>query len=170
MNHPLLIKISLGIILTGVPFLAWYYMVDGVYTNKPIEYTLGVDSMGLLLTKNTWEPGEMVTLQTSFCKVRPSTAVVQWTLSNNNLTYYPERNGRVVPVGCYPEEQVGDARIASEIEELPLTAQTGCDHYFTATIKRDIGGGRIRTEVVKTENFCVIDGADELFEDIKEAL
>jgi len=147
--------LNLIIIFTAIPFLGWFYYVDGVYFNQPVVYRNGYVNEPLELTKKDWKRGETVTYYSSFCKNRDARASIIWALSNDTMTLFPERAGLALGKGCYPQDPNG--RVILTIETIPPTAVNGCTHYFTGYIERDIGGGRILKDKVKTEKFCVID-------------
>jgi len=148
-----LFVLNLAIIFAGIPFLFWYYHIDGIYMNPTIEYKNGVDPANLKLEKRDYKRGEVVSFHTAFCKTRPAEASIQWVLSNGVLTIYPIRRNNSVTEGCYPE---GEGTTLLRIEEIPNDAEFGCDHFFSATVSRDIGGERIITSGLQTEKFCVI--------------
>lgn len=149
----LLFKISIPIILIGGTYLFWYHHIDGVHMNKTIVYREDIDPSNFQLEKHEYRPGEMVRAYTAYCKNRNAIAVTTWTLANEVLTIYPPKDPRATPEGCYPS---GKGLILFEIQPIPSTATAGCNHYFTGYVNRDIGGGRVYLENIKTETFCVV--------------
>ncbi len=149
----LYVSACLLVIFCGGFYLYWYYQLDGVTMNPVVTYNVDKDNMRL--TKTNWKRGETVTYYSSFCKHRDAVASMQWTLSNGVLTIYPERSARSVGIGCYPVTP--NTVFVAESEEIPHTAELGCDHFFSQVIRRDIGGGRIRVDETKTEKFCVVE-------------
>lgn len=147
--------LNIVFIATAVPFLLWFYYIDGHIIGHPIEYRPSTDPVNLQVTRDEWKRGELVTYYTSFCKVRDAVPTAVWALSNDTMTLFPERTNLTLPVGCYPENP--DGMIIAQAEIIPSFAVAGCNHYFTAYVTRDIGGGRVIKDKVRTERFCVVD-------------
>lgn len=162
--HTKLFFINLLVILLGGIFLSWYYFVDGKLINKPVEFTNGVNPMEFQLVKDTYKAGETPELLTAFCKTRPSSGTIEWTLIDGQQVLYGEREGWSIPVGCYPEN--GDF-VKSPIERIPVYIEDTCDAYFTGVGKITIAGGRTIYMQYKTQKFC-IEGGAHLLEHIKE--
>lgn len=148
---------GIWITLVGGAYLFWYYQIDGVYVNQPITYREDIDPTNYKLERTEYKRGETPRYLTAFCKNREAIPTTQWRLANDVLTVYPPRT---VPDsgfvrGCFPSDNEGYVYI--DIEKIPDNATNGCNHYFIGEISRDIGGGRILKQPIKTEEFCIID-------------
>lgn len=145
--------VSLFIICTGIPFLIWFYSIDGIYLNKPMIYTQGVNPLELKLTKKEYKRGEMVQFYTSYCKPRESKAQIQWSLINEMVIFYSPGEWTELPIGCYPAKQ--NYLLVQDLKEVPQRASLG-KHKFTGIITRELPGGRIIKQEIGTEEFQVI--------------
>jgi len=156
--HTKLFWLNLLVIILGSIFLSWYYFVDGKIINKPLEYINGVDPLNLQLEKDIYRVGETPEALTAFCKTRPSSGTVEWTLIDGQRVLYGEHERRSIPVGCYPES---GEYVRTEIEKIPVYIENTCDAYFVGVGKVTISGDRTVEYKYKTEKFC-IEGADLL--------
>lgn len=153
LNEKNILLTSLGIITLGIPFLIFWYYIDGVYLFRPVIYTQGVNPKELKLVKKEYKRGEMVQFYTSFCKTREAKATIQWALINEMVNYYSPNVSTELPLGCYPQEQT---RLSiQDLKEVPMKTSLG-DHKFTGVITRELPGQRIIKEEIATETFQVI--------------
>jgi hypothetical protein len=154
MKHPWLIAMftSIFIIVFGGAFLVWYELLDGNVINPPITFRYGVDPLNLQVDKAYYNPGDTVSIRTSFCKSREAKTSSQWALSDTVLTIYAQTAEQNLSPGCYPK--AGTSTLYA-IEVIPPNTRPGCDYSLQGLRSADIGGGRIRTQLFKTVKFCV---------------
>lgn len=141
------------VILVGGSIALFMYFVDGVYVRPIVTYTNGVDPLNLVLEKHEYKLGEPVRYYVAFCKNREAQATVNWYLTNNIRIAYTPREGNA-PVGCVPE---GLGKIVAQAPEIPMNTPVECGYRLEGNIVRDIGGGRLREQTVRTEEFCVVE-------------
>lgn len=144
----------LGIIFFGGLFLFYHHALDGVYINRALTFTQGVDPLNMQTVKPEYKRGEMVQIYTSFCKNRESIAVTQWALANSTLTFYAPSPTREVPLGCYPEEQ--DRLYVVDVKPVPDDAHLG-SHFFYGVTTHTFPDGRQRKQEYRTVTFNVIE-------------
>lgn len=155
-------------IVIGIPFLVWFYFIDGIYLRPVVKFTQGVDPMNFKLEKTEYRRGEMVRGYTSVCKLRQATGHAQWNLVNDVIITYSANEERELPVGCYPWDQDGEATTTSDgvatrtpklllfdIKEVPKDIEKG-EHYFTGQATYTLNGGRQRRIDFKSETFNII--------------
>lgn len=152
--HGKLFILNLSVVIFGGAFLFWYYFVDGVYINRPIEYVNGVDPMSLEMVKHTYTVGDTPSYLTAFCKTREAYSTIEWTLVDGQKVGYGQEGPREIPVGCYPSAEGG--KIVASTEKIPLYIEPTCEAHFVGVVRRILPGGRERTEYVQTQKFCVI--------------
>lgn len=155
MKHTIPLKVAVAVIAVGLPFLFWFYYIDGWITNRPVTFMNGVNPMDLKLEKKTYYPGETPRFYSSFCKNREFMPSLQWVLADGVLQYYPAREGKVAafPIGCYPKT---GGLILVPLEKIPEDHEKTCDAYFTGEGRLALGGNR--NPIVypyKTEKFCI---------------
>lgn len=139
-------------LLAGI-YLLWFFFVDGVYMNRPVTYIHDVNPLDLKLEYTTYHDGDGVRGYTAFCKNREASGTTEWVLSDTLITIFSTEPTKNIPVGCYPE--TGTTELF-DIETIPRNTPPGCDYFFTAAVQRNIGYGRIITQDLRTEDFCVV--------------
>lgn len=153
-NHKNLILLNLAVIVFGILFLGWYYILDGKVFNRPIVFTNGVDPMALELDKTEYNIGDTPNILSSFCKTRPSSGSIEWTLVDGQKVQYSPTERREIAVGCYPETP--KTRISSPVQKIPLYIENTCEAYFVGVGKVKISGDRTVEYTYRTEKFCIV--------------
>lgn len=136
----------------------WFYQIDGKIINKPITYRDDINPLNYELEFKEYRRGDTPRYKTAFCKNRSATPTLIWSLANDVLTVYPPRttvSEDLFVSQCFPKDE--SKHVYVPIEKIPNDAITGCNHYFIGKVDRDYGGGRVETQPLKTEEFCIID-------------
>lgn len=150
-HHP--ITTLIFFIIFGTMYLLWYYQIDGVLFNKPLEFHF--DTQNVQVEKSEYHIGEMVRIKVNFCKLREAETTFQWAMVDGRMIFYAPKNAKNLPVGCYPEDQ--DRYILSDVEMIPNEKDLiGDTVRFESTIKVEISGNRIMTYHYRTENFKIV--------------
>lgn len=152
-TEEILMKIMIWIILVGGSYLVYLDKIDGIYFNKVIEFTNGIDPLALETVKKDYKRGEMVQAYTAVCKTRNAIGMTKWTLYNEKLVIFADGETRNLPIGCYPN---GTGKIIFDIKPVPLDAAYG-KHVFGGTSVNTLPDGRTRTYDLKTLPFNVIE-------------
>lgn len=150
--HKKLINWNIWLIVIGLPLLLFYYFIDGQIIRKPLHFTNGTNPAMMKVDKKVYQVGETPQLLTSFCKTRPSTGYIQWSLISGQITDYDKTGGKSLPVGCYPE---GSGTIYSRAEKIPDYIEPTCDAHFVGVGTVIISGGRSVEYTYRTEDFCI---------------
>lgn len=144
---------TLIIIVFGGSFLTWWYVIDGVYVNRVLEFREDINPQALETVKKEYRRGEMVQFLTSVCKTRQASASTQWTLANDRLVFFAPTPVHEFPVDCYPQDE--NRVIAADILEVPQDAKLG-EHYFVGVSTQTLPDGRTRKQYYKTVTFQVV--------------
>lgn len=115
MKPETMLKTMLGIIVCGALLLG-YFLIDGTVV-RPIIHFDGE----LVTTRAIYHPGDLVQAKVRFCKYRNIPATVQWTLSNDRLTFYTPQVQSIGTTGCFDR--------ITDIEELSPRALPGAYHF-----------------------------------------
>lgn len=133
-----------------------YTYADGRYFNEVITFKNGVNGVALRTNKDQYCAGDLVQIETAFCKNRDlSSANAQWYISNGQLVPIPQDNGTTVqelPIGCYPE---GEGLLLVPLKIIPKDTNPGF-HKLIGLSKYDIGNEEYRFLSVETIPFEVI--------------
>ena len=95
-QHIILYINTVIVILGGLLFGYWHF-IDGSIVNKPIE--VYVDPLDLEVEKEVYAPSDVVRIYSAFCKNRPASVTLNWTLVDTIIRYYPSIMSEGV-VGC----------------------------------------------------------------------
>lgn len=151
----------LGAFLFGVlPYLN-YQFIDGVYYNQVLQWQEGINPTALRTDKDQYCPGEILRIETAFCKTRETLDIERsMYISNGALIQIdiPE-NVPELPIGCYPEEGV----VIATLHEIPLNTAPGF-HFTLGRAQYTIEGNRLRNQswrtipyMVKPEDECSVE-------------
>lgn len=150
-NHP--ITLLVYFIIIGSISLVWYYKIDGVLFNKPLEFHF--DTQNVQVEKSEYRIGEMVRIKVNFCKLRNAETVFQWAMVDGRMIFFAEKNAKNLPIGCYPEDP--DRYILSDVEMIPNEKDLiGDTVRFESTITVTISGDRVIKYKYRTEDFKIV--------------
>lgn len=141
----------LVLVIFGGTFLYWYFKVDGVLWNRVVEFPENVDPSNLHTVQKQYHRGDLIQLESAFCKTREAQASTKWTLANDSLIPLQESNWDEIPIGCYPVDGV----LKIDIAKVPQTAIIGT-HYIVGVTTHLLPGNRIRKQYYRSEPFEVI--------------
>lgn len=151
-RHKHLFELNSAVISLGVLFLVWFYLLDGVYINRPITYIRGVNPESLALVSDVYEVGETPQYYTSFCKNRAASVAIEWSLIDGQRVLYGPTEPRSLPVGCYP---FNGGFLITDLKRIPEYIEPTCDAYFVGDGRVTISGGRVIEYKYRTQKFCI---------------
>jgi hypothetical protein len=146
-------NICATVAIIGSLYLFYYYQLDGVYVNRVLTFTQGVDPMNLKTDKAVYHIGQSPLVYSAFCKNRDAYTTSRWTLVNEHPHFTDTKVSYAeIPVGCYPKVggllQAPTGFIAKDI-----VAET---YHFVGVVTQVLPDGRVRKQYYQTQAFQVI--------------
>lgn len=126
-----------------------YYLADGVFYNKVLVFHEDIDPLALRTDKDEYCPGEMIKIETAFCKTRHFEAVTSsWFIVNGQMTPLDrsQSQGNQLPIGCVPE---GGSVTLFDLHRIPEGVTEGF-HRSVGTNHYLLSGGRVRHQDFQT--------------------
>lgn len=140
----LFIAFCLSVMLIGGAILTYFSYFDGTIINPVVEIE---NPLALEPVKEVYKRGELVQFYISYCKFRPIRPVVQWTLVDTYMRFYPADYRGSEETGC-------KKRIATDLEPVARDATAG-SYYFYGELRYEVSSMRTVIVPLKTKTFRV---------------
>jgi hypothetical protein len=129
-------------------YLIWFYYIDGIYINK--TFTFDYDIQNIPTEYNQYKLGDMVRLKVSFCKNRPSSSYLNWSIVDGRVMFFPKTEIHELPVGCYKNKII-------DLYEIPYADYLKNDTiHFEGIGTVLLSSGREVKYNYRTQNFKIL--------------
>lgn len=136
----------LAALVVTMTLLAIYFnFIDGRVFNKAIIFTS--DILSIETDKTEYKAGDEVQGHFMFCKKRNITGIVQWTLVDHILSFFPPKSSTVT-VGCHD--------LWAPIAVIPKSIEKHDKMYFEGYIRYQVNPFSTVTVPLKTKSFSII--------------
>lgn len=140
------VGIIIGALVVVLSLLLTYFItIDGKIVNEPIVFSMDKDNV--VTDKEVYTRGETVQGHFIFCKKRNIKTLVQWTLVDHTLTFFPSKNS-TIKKGCY------DTWVP--IAEIPKSVTPYSAMYFEGLIQYQVNPFSVVGIPLKTNPFQVL--------------
>lgn len=120
-------KVAIFIFFTALfIWLGWSFYMNVLDAVIFPPLTFHVDQQRLKTDKMSYNPGDTISIQNSFCKNRNYTALTTWRLLNGTQITFPPTGSKVSSVGCVTGRWF-------VIGQIPVYATKGVHHLEATT-------------------------------------
>lgn len=128
-------------------WLGWAFYMNTLDALLFPPITTFTDQMKLKTDKDVYKPGDIVSIQNSFCKNRNYTAVTTWKLLDGTVITFPSTGSKVSTVGCVTNKWF-------VIGQIPLYA-THDIHHLEATTEIQVNSQKKIYLNFRSQDFLV---------------